>query len=555
MPSGHIFGGRKNLETRRVDIGIGAIFQYSGSATTLISGVIFYLFIVNTFSQEFFAQIGILQAVLGLVSTVFTFGLTQAMQHFISNHAAKNENNEIHSVLRTTFIVLGTLALGAAATIHFLSPLLIEFFLHATGTPQAYSAVRAVNILAFATAAYISANVVNGMILGFQKFRTSGTLTILNALCSYGLAAFLVTRLMSVEAVVAGWAITYFLILIIGLTIVFRTLHNYPKIPTPTQQFNYKPVLRFAIPILLSSVVSFSSVYADRLIVAGLLTSSAFATYSFALLIASSVSFFVSPINNILLPKFSQFFSYNDSDSIRTGVRLTINVVTFIYAPIAVWIAVLGTPIIRTLSNANYVGGALPLAIILFVSAILVSQSVLVQGLQGIRITKIFVFSSVMSLMSNLVLSIILIPKIHLIGAAIGYSSVSLVNFTIIYHFARSFKVASYDMRTLTKIWSATIGVLAGIFLFSRFALPLQPFSSFLTGVPHLLVDGFYLMIYVVLGLLIYATVIRLTRGVSARDIEFFYTFMPKSLLFTKKILLVIFVGRRPPDLTLQLKA
>lgn len=525
-------------------MGVGAIFQYTGSATTLISGAIFYIFVIRTFSQEFYAQIAILQAVLGLVATFFTFGLTQAMQHFISHHASRGENNDVHAVLKWTFLLLLLLSISAAAVVHFLSPLLIEYFLKTEGAAETHSAVKAVNILAYASAVYIASNIVNSMILGFQRFKTSGILVILNAIASYGLAAFLVIRFMDIQAVVAGWAAAYSVVLFMGILVVLKTMLAYPKETAAGRKFDYKPVLRFAIPVLLGSVVSFSAVYADRLIVAGLLPSTSFATYSFALLITSSVSFFISPINNILLPKFSQFFSSNDSDSIRTGVRLTINVVTFVYVPIAVWIAVLGTPIIRTLSATNsYAGGALPLAIILLVSAIFVSRNVLTQSLQGIRITKIFIFSSVLSMAANLVLSVALIPRYHLIGASIGYSSVAVVNFIVLYYFAKSFDVASYDLKTLTKIWSASLGVLVGLFLFSHFALPLQPFSSFLSGVPTLLVYAFYLMIYMVIGLLIYAAIIRFTHGVGKKEIEFFYTFMPESLLFTKKILLVIFVG------------
>ena len=306
---------------------------------------------------------------------------------------------------------------------------------------------------------------------------------------------------------------------------------------------DFRPVFKYTIPILLSAVVSFSSVYADRLIVAGLINQEIFAVYSFALLITSSVAFFVSPINNILLPKFSEYFSINEGDSIKRGIRLTTNVVTFIYTPIALWIAVLGAPIILVLGDASYIGGALPLAIILIVSAVFISQGVLVQGLQGIRVTSIFILSSGLSLLANLILSFLLIPRYALIGASIGYSSVTVINFMVIYYFARKFRIVSFDLLTMTKIWASSIAVFVSIFLFNRFALPLQPFSSLLSGIPELLVYGFYLVIYILLGLLVYALAIRITKAMNGESLDFFYTFVPDSLKFTRRIVFFLFVG------------
>ena len=349
--------------------------------------------------------------------------MSQTVQHFIAHHVARGEKDLVRSLISRTFFLVFILGIGSFLTIYFLSPVLLKFFLHATGTSQIISENKAVVFLAFASSGYIASSIVNSMILGFQRFRANGVLVILNAIASYGLAAYLVMIYGDPQAVTAGWAIAYYTMLFLNLIVLARTVRKHGT--TVGRSMDFRPVFKYTIPILLSAVVSFSSVYADRLIVAGLINQEIFAVYSFALLITSSVAFFVSPINNILLPKFSEYFSINEGDSIKRGIRLTTNVVTFIYTPIALWIAVLGAPIILVLGDASYIGGALPLAIILIVSAVFISQGVLVQGLQGIRVTSIFILSSGLSLLANLILSFLLIPRYALIGASIGYSSVN----------------------------------------------------------------------------------------------------------------------------------
>ena len=467
--------------------------------------------------------------------------MSQTVQHFIAHHVARGEKDLVRSLISRTFFLVFILGIGSFLTIYFLSPVLLKFFLHATGTSQIISENKAVVFLAFASSAYIASSIVNSMILGFQRFRANGVLVILNAIASYGLAAYLVMIYGDPQAVTAGWAIAYYTMLILNLIVLARTVRKHGT--TVGRSMDFRPVFKYTIPILLSAVVSFSSVYADRLIVAGLINQEIFAVYSFALLITSSVAFFVSPINNILLPKFSEYFSINEGDSIKRGIRLTTNVVTFIYTPIALWIAVLGAPIILVLGDASYIGGALPLAIILIVSAVFISQGVLVQGLQGIRVTSIFILSSGLSLLANLILSFLLIPRYALIGASIGYSSVTVINFMVIYYFARKFRIVSFDLLTMTKIWASSIAVFVSIFLFNRFALPLQPFSSLLSGIPELLVYGFYLVIYILLGLLVYALAIRITKAMNGESLDFFYTFVPDSLKFTRRIVFFLFVG------------
>ncbi len=484
-----------------------------------------------------------MQAIISLVTTVFIFGLSQAVQHFISNHMAKGETDRVRSLLKKTFIMLVFLASGSFLTIFLLSPVLVRFLLIPAGISAA-SAYESIAFLSVASAAYVGSTIVNSMVLGFQRFKTNGFLVLLNAITAYGSASILLYRFQDTQAVAAGWAVSYSFMLIVGL-IILTAITRSAKLRQPeiARQMDMHMVMRYSIPILLASIVSTGSVYADRLIVDTLVGGNVFAIYSYALLIASSVSFLVSPLNNILLPKFSEYFSFNDADSIRRGIRLTINVATFIYTPIAMWIAVLGMPIILVLGKVDYTDGALPLAIILLVSAVFISQGVLVQGLQGIRVTSIFIISSSLSLLSNIVLSFILIPRAPLIGAAIGYSSVIVINFLVILYFALKFRIASYDFRTIGKVWISSIAMLFAISAFNFLILPLSPFSSFLSSVPSILVYLFYLLIYVVIGLAVYVAAIRFTRAMRQEDIEFFYTFVPRTLQFTKSMVIFLFVS------------
>lgn len=79
--------------------------------------------------------------------------------------------------------------------------------------------------------------------------------------------------------------------------------------------------------------------------------------------------------------------------------------------------------------------------IVLIFSSIFVSGNILAVSLQGIRKTRIFLMKSSGALLSNLILSIVHVPKYQMVGASIGYSSVSIVSFSIKYYYARKYTI------------------------------------------------------------------------------------------------------------------
>jgi len=96
---------------------------------------------------------------------------------------------------------------------------------------------------------------------------------------------------------------------------------------------------------------------------------------------------------------------------------------TAVYIPVALLVASLSTSILLFLANINYIPGAVPMIIILTVSSLTVSVNIFAVTLQAIRKTWIFIASSSLGLLSSVILSVILIPRIGIDGAAIGYSS------------------------------------------------------------------------------------------------------------------------------------
>ena len=219
----------------------------------------------------------------------------------------------------------------------------------------------------------------------------------------------------------------------------------------------YRNLVYYSIPLFFSSIMGTSATYIDRIVVSYFINLSYLGIYNFALIIASAATFLVVPVSNLLVPKLSSFFSLDNKEGFRKSIRILLNIVSLIYIPAALGIAALSRIILYEFAGADYTIAYIPLIIIMFITSIFIGTTVLASGISSIRKTRIFLYSSGFALASNIVLSVILIPRFNIIGAAIAYSSMNAVNFSIVYYYARKFSVNNYDISRVIKIWISVI--------------------------------------------------------------------------------------------------
>lgn len=553
-------------------IGKGTIFQYMGSSTALASGALFYIFMVKTIPQDAVGSVTLFQSFLGLFATIFALGLSYAGQHFISYYIARNEKFSAMAIIRTISMMIMILAVVVACTIFIFSDVVAQLFFHASSPQEKEAFLNLARTLFLVGALFLSNNLMNGMLLGLQRYKQSGMATMSAAIMNYGFpitllliytmnlpgSASLVNFAVFLNGgfandvsipsaiVISGWMIgysvsgsIYIILLLTSIRAVFKEKIK-RVMPDPSL---VRKMFTFSLPMYLSAMVTFGALYVDRLTVAWFLPVSQLAIYNLGLLIATSVAFFINPINSILLPKISQYFAQRNQVTIRRGVGMTTDIVAFIYVPIALFIVSISSGIIIVLGNPDYVSATVPFSIILSVSAVFITQNVLVQALAGIGATKTFLFSSTSTLTSNLILSIILIPRFGLLGAAVSYSSVYIVNFAVIYTFAKRFGVSEHRVGRIVKIWVSALVMLLVVHLFDNYVYTLS-FNVPPGLVSFLLHDVLKLVVYALVGLAVYMGMIRVTRSIHRREIEFFFRFVPGWLQFTRGFLIKLFSSK-----------
>ncbi len=495
----------------------GVAFQYSAVGAMYISSTFFYFFIAHILPVSIVGSISLLYAIMNIMAVVFVFGLSAGIQHYLSYHIARENHRTVFKLIVQTTIFGILLAIFAFVFMYFASHELAIIFFHST----AYT--ESIKIIGVAIAGSVLINIFGSILLGLKQYKKYSIVYIFINIVTYffpltmlfltGKSVYLIAGLASVNILSAS----LFGIFVLKASKSIKTFSN--TSPGLSSE-KYKNIIMYSFPLFIASIMGTSATYIDRIVVSYFISLSYLGIYNFALIVASAATFLVVPVSNLLIPKLSSFFSLDDKAGFRESIRILLNIVSLIYIPAALGIAALSRPILLVFAGPAYVIASGPLMIIMFVTSLFIGATVLTSGISSIRKTRIFLYSSGMALTSNILLSIILIPRFNIMGAAVSYSSMNAVNFYIVYHYAKKFGVNNFDVPRLVKIWISSLIMFAAVFVLQGMFAPglLNIFLCILAGTG------------------IYIGEIKIFRLISSHEMDYVLSVIPERFSFAKYI-------------------
>ena len=487
------------------EIGKSVIYQYLSAIVGVLSGFLFYIYIVRVFTTEVVGVVALLSAMMILFSTIFGVGLSFGVQHFISYYIGKNDPESLRSVVKGISIVLILVSVLAIVFMWFSSPAFAYLFFHT------YRYLDVIRIMGFAVVANLGASVTGGMVLGLQKFRVNALITIAYTVVMYSAIVILLQFRVSPLVVVVGWTAGYSLGALLFSIHVIRRIR---EMKSGAKAVSVRTIIDYSLPLFISSLLGYGATYVDRFVVSFFLNLSEMGIYNFSLLIVSALGLLIGPFSTILLPKLSELYGRGDIENLRLYSSKAIELLMAFYVPVSLVVAAISPSILLFLTNPSYLPGFIPITVITIVNALFISSNILAVSLQAVRKTRIFLLSSSLALISNFIISILLIPRFGINGAAIGFSSIYIMGFTVTYYYSRKYETAYFEKGKIAKI------MLSGAIMFSVvFALQMYYWYSPLK-----------MIAYILLGFAIYVLLIRLLGTFSGEDIEMFMKLLPKAL-------------------------
>jgi O-antigen/teichoic acid export membrane protein len=357
--------------------------------------------------------------------------------------------------------------------------------------------------------------VLGGMMLGLQKFKEIATIGIfVSSVLRQVLIIVLIVLLSNFVGIVIAWVISDIAAASVYLACALQTLGR------PRFDFRLDKLLRFSLPLTISSIADFAQSWFDRSLLVIFVPLTALGVYN-TTIVAFGVLLAVSyAIGNALFPAYSAMQTPGQSQTLGNALRMASRYVSLAVVPLALGLLATARPALTLLVGEAYVEGSGPLMILSGIFAFTVFGSALGPMLLALAETRLVSAITIVAVVVSLAAAFLLLPIWGIVGASVarGFSMIIGTVLTIIV--LRRKIGLRLDLEAITK------SLIAGVTMASAVIVLQIPIYNKLL-----------LPVYVFVGLVVYLVALRLLRAVRPEDIELIRGYLGNRLVLVTNLM------------------
>ncbi|MFC1992263.1 flippase [Chloroflexota bacterium] len=269
--------------------------------------------------------------------------------------------------------------------------------------------------------------------------------------------------------------------------------------------------LRFGIPLAPNAAIMWIINASDRYIISYFIGVAAAGIYNAAYAIGSYASFLIMPIGIVLYPTIAKLYEENNLSETRNYLGYSVKYFMMIAIPAAFGLSILAKPILQILTTPEFITGSTVVPLVAFSAIFLSLYQIIEYIIMLAKRTRLLMMLLSTSAALNIVLNIILIPRMGILGAAIAtiiaYGVLSMLTLMI----TRRYLKFNIGMPFILKSTFSSAIMLLCIWLIN----------------PESIVS---LIISIFAGVIIYFGILLLLGGLSREEITFFKKFLKDNL-------------------------
>jgi O-antigen/teichoic acid export membrane protein len=381
-------------------------------------------------------------------------GFDQGLVRFIPRYKTNNEEGKVKYLVIFSFLISAILSILIGSIFYFYSDFLALMLFNDL---EMSGVLKITSVLIFVFTYYrLSSSILKG--IKRVDFLTGISNIVVPVIF---LLSLLILRKADVYTVISARMGSY----VIAITLIIIFIFKKEKfMNAKIKKINIKEYFSFSSPLLFIGLLYFLISHIDILMIGYFLESSDVGVYSVAVRIAGMAVFLLSAANTIFGPTISEL---TEKDQFKTLERLlkSISKIIFAFSLNFLLFVIIYNQEILTVFGEEYIVGDLVLIILTFGQFINASVGptgtiLIMSGKQ-----KFEVFNSVAICILNIILNIILIPRLGISGAAIATaSSIVIINIFKVLEVYILYKFHPYKKSFLNLI---LFSILAGIAIFS----------------------------------------------------------------------------------------
>lgn len=423
-------------------------FTFTRQVLSILIGIISVVVIARILGPEGQGQYTLLTLLVTMLFTFLNFGFHVSSTYYIG----KGKMYDEQTIWKTNVVMIIILSV-LSILLGMLSILFLKdiFF---TGVSATF-----LYIMLFSLPFYFLLNFTQSIFLGYQNFNVINIAAIFTQLLTLVLTLiFLLGFHMNVLGAVLAFILSH---MISSIMLVIILLKKYPlSWKKGTFNMTYvKEAFTYGIKIHISNLISFFNYRADTLLIAYFLTPAAVGIYNVAVNIAERLWIVSQSVSNVLFPKISSMDNEEEKDFLTTMLTRNVLVISIVGSIVLV---LLCDFLIWLLFGKEYADASLPLKILMPGIVFLSVDRLLSQDLAGRGKPEMSMYTSITTIVLNIILNIMLIPTYGLAGAAFAtsfsYSTAFFIK-VIIFHrltnqpFASILILNRRDLLLYKKLW------------------------------------------------------------------------------------------------------
>lgn len=273
-----------------------------------------------------------------------------------------------------------------------------------------------------------------------------------------------------------------------------------------------KSYLRWGVPLTLNSAILWIIHSSDRYMVSYFMGVTAAGMYSAAYAIGNYASFALIPLTIVLYPSVTKTYDERNPGKTRSYLKYSVKYLMMVVIPSAFGLSILAKPLLQILTTPEFVPAYTIVPFVAFGAVLFAFRQICNHAIYLVNKTYWSLGLLTISAVSNIGLNLLLIPRMGILGAAvatlIAYGVLGMLTLVVT---RRYFKFNLSVPFILKSIFSSIIMVVC-----IRLINPVSIIS---------------VLISILLGILIYFSVLLIIRGLNKTEINFFINFLRSNVI------------------------
>ncbi len=486
-------------------------------------GVVFVWFLLHTeeiggqilFTDSDLGMYTMLGFILALASALGTLALRSASVRYIARYLAEGRRDKAKSVVTRVLQVSAITSLIIVVLLFALAGVFADIFASSQDARIIFT------LLPLSCVFQIFYFQTQGFLQGLQKLRELAIISIFYTSVQYSVSIALVYAGLGVLGLVIGWLVALSLSCSIAVFVMFRFI----EFSTCTHEL--KPLLVFSLPIYVSALLAFIVGWVDQIFIFPFLGMAALGVYNLAVRASVVPNLISTAMVASLYPKLSELRSTSGVASLKDAFKTSTRYGALLGFPMSLMVATLAYPLIVLFATVRFADAVVPLAIMCIASIPTILGSAIFPTLYTLERTRIASFITVVSILSEALLSYVALAFLNagLAGVAFSRLFVALVGLVLGAYVLRFSIEIEFDKEAVWKSAVASI-----VMVLSLLALELLRATIVSSSYQFLVLRLRQLPIYAVTGLIVYTLSLMALKAVRKQDIELLHDYLPSKL-------------------------